>query len=288
MSALSRKSFAAILAVGMIVSSTASAWIPPLPTIVNEIFDGRKVRNATEVVVRHTVELQPGQAMDVEERMAVIRNRRYAIWKVGAVLVAGTFDKDKYLVAGDKAFTTRSALWPKYLTYVNGDDFLSALVAEGFARRDQLQQFKPGFKAEGEPKTWNVKEQLLKHDDIFLTRLTRGVSIIVIGTQEGENRKAVFFDPGFRGVRRIEWKEGPQVVAWEFDGFHNGGKDMGLLPRQFFFEVEGVEKIHSELVAARSLTDKQIKDYQTAHRAASTAGMPENVESVLQLLLSYR
>ena len=259
--------------------AAAHAFIPPVPAVVKEIFYGRKPKRATEIVLRHVIEAKPGEVIEVEERIMTERGRARFRWRIGGQPVGGQLERDGYLVEGGSKIETRSRLFLKYLLTASDTDFLNALQEEGFVRRDQLQQFKPGYSPDGDPNLWDVRGAYLRHADIYLHRVRQSVGIAV----EGDAKRIVYFDQGLHGVRRLEWRDGTPV-AWDFDGFHTPGKEGGFYPRHLYFSVNGEEKIRSELVAIRGASDRQVAEF-----TASPKGGPSgSAEAALQFLLSYR
>lgn len=280
-----------MMRLGIVLASlccvVSHAFLPPVPALVRDAFDGRKPRRASEVVLRHHVEVRPGETVEIEERIALAGSKPLFLFKAmgqGQPLF-GTWERRQYQVE-DKAYGARSGAFLKYFLGTSPDDFLNALVAEGYVRRDQLAQFKAGWVPEGDPNTWDVRGNYLRHPDIFLSRLKHGTAVAVIGSDDGGNRRAVYFDPAGKGIRRLEWKEGGGQLAWEFDGFHQVAKE-GMYPRFLYYEVNGDEKIRSELLAVRVLSDRGASEFSAAQRRPR-GSVPSNVDAALQLLLGLR
>ena len=272
---------------------SAFALKPPLAFVLKDVFDNRKPGAAVEVVLKHTIELK-GEKIEIEERIVRERGQTRITWKIpGGSVVPATYERAGYVIARDHVFPSRTGLFIKYLTYDNSDDFRDQLIAEQFIRRDQLFQYKPGFIPTGDPQTWNMPENYMKHSDIFLSRLSRGIAVAVVGMQDAANRRSVFFDLPKKGsehvdgVYRLEWKEDNQVVAWNFDTFVKSGD--GFYPRHGSFEVGGVELINTQVLAWRALRDKALSDSRNQWKALPRgSSLPASVEAGLKLLLSYR
>jgi len=167
-------------------------------------------------------------------------------------------------------------------------------MAEGFIRQDQLRQFKPGFNPEGDPQNWGVKDNYLRHPDIFLERLHPSpaglgpIAIAVVGVDESAMRKTIDFDQKLRGVRRLEWREGTERNAWELDNF-SSVTGLGLLPHHLTFQKGDTEVISADLQHAIALKGKGLGEFQSAFKEAShESNLSSETETTLNLLLSYR
>ncbi len=276
------------LALSFLLPLSARAFIPPVGSVLKEIFDSRRPGISVELVFKHQVDLANGSSVAIDESLIYLGGKTYFLWKTqGHVPVYGVQDRKAYVIGIDRKLATRSYLFSKYLGTSSAEDFKELLVAEQFARRDQFLQYKPGFVFEGDPASWDVQGNYLKHPDIQLKKLESSIAIAVKGYEEGQNQKTLYLDHKLQGIKRIEWKEASNVTSWNFSDF-NRYQD-GLFPRRLAFEQNGNELIRSDLVQVRGLKDKAITNtiqswQKTGGRNAATGSL----EEALKVLLSYR
>lgn len=276
------------LALGLfLIAESARAFIPPVPDILRAVTEGRRSRRATEIMIRHKVRLKEG-VVEIDEKLVTERGRAHVLFtsRQGGS-TSGSLDKQVWVLAGDVRIETRSTLFLKYLLASSSDDLLSPLIAEQFVRRDQLMQYKPGYSPHGDPKTWEASTHYMRHPDIKLSRLPGGEAIAVTGFAEGESRKTVYFDVALKGIRRLEWKEGENKTAWEFDAFGTAFKE-GLLPGRMGFWQGENEVIASELSIFRGVSDAQAEGLKKQFRGAGQQAPTGAFEEALRVLLSYR
>lgn len=279
-----------------LISHPIFGFIAPVPDIVHEIFF-RRPQGAVEVSLRHRVTPGNGTAVEFDEQIITDRGgRSFFIFKGGPfpLPLQATFANQGYRFGGDQTIPSRSSLFARYFTSSTGDDFLNALQQEQFARRDQLLQFKPSFTAEGDPKAWDLKENTLRHDDIFLKKFGAAVTVAVVGLEDATSRRAIYFEKRNRiekgderlylGVRRLEWKDGVELAAWNFDRFMPvvGG---GLYARQMFFELNGLTLITTQVIGIRTITDKAVLQLRQTVRQSS---LSPSAEGILKIVLGYR
>jgi hypothetical protein len=266
-----------------ILSVKANAFVPPVNVVLNQMFDGRKAAPGIEVVFRHRV--RAGEdIVDLDEKLLGTRSRTYAVWKLpDGRSVFATLEKGNYAFTGGQKFTSRSSLFNRSFLSSTAEDFREALIQEGFIRRDQLAQYKPNYNPTGDPSTWNIRENYLIHPDVFLSRFNDTVAFAVMGTNEGNKRRIVHFDRALLGVRRFEWNDANETVAWTFDQF-SGGKGSASFPKRLIFHRGDTEIVASEVVSFRLLKEKQLADLIRSMRGASN-GSPDEAVSTL---LSYR
>jgi len=260
--------------------SVAQAFIPPVPWIVREAYEGRKPRRATEVVLYHRID-----GTQFEERILVQAGRYQFLWRVGNNPVAGTWDRQGYGL-GQEIISGRTSIPLKYLTGNSPEELLSSLVAEGFVSREQLSTYTPGFTGDGDPATWDLTTNYLRHPGIYFQPLQSGIGIAIVGGEEAGGAKTVVFDATSKGMRRLEWRLG-NVAAWDFDALGTVGKE-GLYPRRMKLDLAGVELINSDLVTVRAPTDAQIREFQAAFRKAKSEDPSSSSLSLLRQLLSNR
>ncbi len=272
------------------LATTAFGFIPPLTAVVHDLFDYRHPGLAQEIVFRHHVDLRAGETVDLEERIVAERGQTLCIWRqLGQPpFLVARWDGQGYLTGKGERIPSRSAIFMKYFTLDNPDAFRDALILEQFTRRDQWYEYKPGFMPDGDPQTWNVKENYLRHDDIYLSRLAQGVAITVQGSDDPNNQKAVYFDKSLHGLDRIEWRSNNVATAWNFDQFTRRQGE-GFFPSKATFESGGLVLISSEVQSVRHLKDKQLFEFKNSWKAASRAPAPTGTAATaLKTLLSYR
>jgi hypothetical protein len=276
-----------LLALSLLVwGSVARAYIPPIMMMLKEITDGRK-GGPTEVIIHHRISVRGSGQVDIDERILHERNRLLFIWSGKEIgTISGSWERYNYNI-GSRQITSRSAGFLSYLTGFAAEPIRDTLVAEQFMRRDQLLQYRPGFSPTGDPEQWNLKENYLRHGDIFLQRMPSGIAISVVGMEEGSVRKAVFFDRNIKGIRRLEWREGQETHTWNFERFTNFAAG-GVFPKRIYFEANGSEVISSDLLNVKVLDAKKLAEYKTAWRQAERTQLNERSEGILQLMLSYR
>ena len=121
----------------------------------------------------------------------------------------------------------------------------------------------------------------------ILQRLGPVVAIESAGIDEAERKRAIFFDRGLRGMRRLEWKDGGESAAWNMEGF--GSAASATFPRRISFDINGAQVVTSDVVSSHGLKERQTQDFKTAWRQAGHDGsLGSNQEAALKLLLSYR
>lgn len=280
------------LALIMLLSSSADAFIPPVPSILKEVFGERGGPSGVEAHFKYKVTLRPGEVVEVDEKIIRESGNVYFLWKIPAYQaapVAARYEKQAYWVSKERNFATRSTVFWKYFIAGSDDEIRDALLAERFIRRDQFYQYKPGFNPSGDPQTWNLKENVLRHDDIYLSRLPSSVSIAIRGYQEGNTSRVVYFDQNLKAMTRLEWQDNENVAAWNFEGTLKSAWDKVLVPKRSSLEVNRAVLIQGETVLVRALKDRALFESKAAwNNAAKAVSVPPNVEAVLKLLVSYR
>ncbi len=277
-----------LLLLPFLFSTLSSAFVPPVGSVIKEIFDVRKPGVVIELTYKHQVEVAQGTTVTVDESFLYSQGKGYFLWKTpNHVPVYGVQERKAYLVGSDRKMNARSFLYTKYLGTASAEDFKEQLISEQFIRRDQLLQYKPGYTFEGDPDSWQVQENYVKHPDVRFKRLDSMVTIAVQGMDDPQNNRTVFFDAKFQGVRKFEWKEGGNTSSWSFSDF-NKYQD-GLFPKSMRFEQNGSELVSSELIQVRGLKDKA---FQNTLKAWQKSGLKNtssgSLEDALKVLLSYR
>jgi len=271
----------------VLFSNLAPAFIPPVAIMLKEVTEGRK-NVPVELVLKHRIAVRGSGNVEFEERIFDEKKRTLFLWTGGpfAQPVAGLIEGATYQVQG-QAIPTRSLAVVRYLTATTPDELRETLVAERLMRRDHLLQYKPGFSPEGDPQTWAIKENYMIHPDIYLRRLETGVAYAVAGSDEGSERRAVLFDRGLKGIRRMEWADAESSQSWSFEGFSPFSAG-GNYPRRLAFESNGTEVIQSDVLAVRALNAKSVAEFKNTWRQSEKASLSSNGEGILRLLMSYR
>lgn len=274
----------------LVFSLKAAAFIPPISAVLKEIFDGRKFSEGTELTLNHRVLTNNGEWSEVEEKILLENRGMKFIWKTIApeAFFSGQLEKRTYSLAGDKKIPSRSLLFLKNYSAGSAMEFRDALVGEKFLRWDQMKQFKEGFEPQGDPQTWNVKSQYLEQEAISLALLPTGPSIAVVGFQDGNSRKTVYFDKGLLGIKKFDWLEGKESISWNFDQFSVAVNE-SLFPKKANFTKDGRDIIQSELMGIRQLSKRQSVEWmKTWQKANKTINNSPVSEDTLRTLLSFR
>jgi len=279
-----------VLLLGVAIQSYG--FFPPLGQIVKEVFGERRGPIGVEAHFKHRVMVQSNEVVEIDERVIRDSSGIYFLWRIPALQaqpIAAIHEKQAYWISKERSFPTRSTVLWKYFTAESDDSIRDALLVERFIRRDHFYQYKPGFTPQGDPSTWNVKENYFRHDDIFLFRLPQGVSIAVNGYQEGNTARSVFFDQNLKGMTRLEWKDGDTVAAWNFEGFMKSVWEKAFIPKRANLEINRTVLVTSETVSLRALKDRTLFEAKSNWKAASkNITISSNAEAALKLLVSYR
>jgi hypothetical protein len=270
-----------------LISLKVQAFIPPVSAVLKEIFDERKFSDDVEFGFSHQVLGGSGEWSEIEERIVLDRRGPKFLWKVGAngTWISGQLEKRNYLV-GDKKISARSLLFLKSFIANSAVEFRDALISERFLRWDQLKQFKDGFELQGEPQTWDIKTNYLQQDSIYLVLLPSGPSIAVIGSQDGNSKRTVYFDKALQSLKRLEWAGGSDNFTWNFDSSLTPFKE-AVFPKRSYLLKEEREMIQSELIVIRQLNSRKVKEWRQLWQRSlnsSSASLDDN----LKTLLSYR
>jgi len=273
-------------------SLAAWAYIPPLPSLLKSTLEGRKAAQF-ELVLHHRV-TGAGNVV-IDEKILADRGRAYFIWQIAGLThsVGASFDGKNYVMGGGRNLVSRSAVFDRYLTASGSDPLAEALLNEGFIRADQLKQFKPDYKPEGNPDTWETKDNYLRHPDIYLERLKpeNGIlpyGIAITGTSDANMKKTVVFDEKLRGLRRLEWKEGQDEGTWAFDSLAST-PGLGYLPHHLALRVGQSDVVTTDLVRAFVVKGRQVSEFKNELGAAERdSSLTPEADAALKLLLSYR
>jgi len=265
----------------------ASAFVPPLTSVFKVNFEGRKSQ-PTETVFRHQIQLKSGESIAVEERLAEIGGKIYVIFRSPSFgEVGGIFSKNFYSFTGDKKMLSRSRAFLSFYTASNADQFREVLIDERLLKRDQFTQYKTTFTPQGDPASWDLKENYVIQPDVYFSKTPQGPAIIAVGSEEGKTRRAVFFDKGTLLLSRLEWREGNQETAWNFRGSKKISGD-GLFPEDMTYVVDNRVIVQTSLVSRQLLKGKLKTQWLDKFSATSKSSMPVNLEEGLRILLGYR
>jgi hypothetical protein len=276
------------LLLALIFSQSVFAFIPPLASLVKDAFEGRKA-TPVEIVIRHRVEPKGLEALEIEEHILADRSHTYISWKTPQISqpVWASLEKKNYVFSTGGRVSSHSSLFLKYLVDSSADDYANALFAEQFIHRDQLLQFKPGFELTGDPQSWAIKDNYIQHEGVYLKRLkSGGAGYAITGYREGATSRVVVFDKDSQGIRRLEWKDGEETTAWNFNQITKFGQ--GYYPKRMSLERNGVDVVGSELVMIKAVKEKQVGEFRNALQRAGNAPIPQNLEEALKILLSER
>lgn len=276
-----------VLVLIFIMSLKAHAFIPPVSAVLKEIFDDRKFSDDVEFGFLHQVLGGSGEWSEIEERIVLDRRGPRFLWKVGAngTWISGQLEKRNYLV-GDQKIGARSLLFLKSFIANSAIEFRDVLISERFLRWDQLKQFKDGFELQGEPQTWDIKTNYLQHNSIYLALLPSGPSIAVMGSQDGNSKRVIYFDKSLKSLKRLEWSEGSDNFIWNFDSNLTSFKE-AFFPKRLYLMKENKEMIQSELIVIRQLNGRKLKEWMQLWQRSlnSSSASPDDK---LKTLLSYR
>jgi hypothetical protein len=109
----------------------------------------------------------------------------------------------------------------------------------------------------------------------------------VVGFRDPGTKRSVVFGRDIGILRRLEWVDGNESYAWNFWTPFRSPLG-GHLPKKLSFEVGGVNRVESELISIRPVTDKTVANLRNVARQTARGGSNPLVESALTLLLSFR
>jgi hypothetical protein len=282
------KNFWMLLPLALCLPRPANAYIPPVREIVENVFEGRKPQPGLEISLTHRVQIPGGAQVVVDERIVSEGSSVSVLWKTQGVAVGAQWERQSYVVNSQAALPSRSSIFMKYLLGHSPEDFTRQLLNEQFIHREQLVTFNPGYTPKGEPSTWKTRTFYKAHDDVFFSRLPGGVAVAVVGLDEGSVRKAVYFDDDFKGVARLEWREGAGSTTWDFGGFSKFPGAAGFFPKRMTFTYQGAERVTTSVASVRVLKGNSLADFRKTLQAARAGGVSPTAEPALKLLLGYR
>lgn len=276
-----------VFAVGIFFLDAASAFIAPLNSVINEVVDLRSAA-PQELVWRHRVFVPNQEPVQLDESIYCDRGNLSVHWRIGGQTILGQLSSKGYSIpSAGKIFPLRSALFAKMMCSTSAEEVREALLQERFIRREQLVQFKPEYQPSGDPNLWDTKANYILHDDISLKRLKSGTAIGVAGTEGDNPGRSVYFDRSSNNIARLEWRNGTDRIAWNFERFM-ATEGRGLFPRKASFEAMGSERVSSELILARAFSGKSANVYRAERLRVSSAVPNESLLTALSILLSYR
>lgn len=273
-----------------VFSLSAYGFIPPVSSLLKEIFDSRKSGEPLEYVFVHQVANSAGGWSEVEERLIKDAKGLKFLWKPAnsAGFISGSLEKRSYQIGTERKIPARSVLFLKNFTASSAFEFRDALINERFLRWDQLKQFKEGFDPQGDPQSWDIKGNFISHDSITLALLPSGPAVAVVGYQDPSSRHVVYLDKSGLGVLKIEWSEPAENTSWAFDKLSLNFKE-SLFPKRATLSRGGREIIQSELVSLRPLNRRQLADWLQAWQKAGKVLINAPVaEEALNVLLGSR
>ncbi len=272
----------------LFLSFSAQAYVYSVPSMVEEIFSGRKENTPVEIVLRHNL----GESNRIlRENIYYGDNRIFIEWEVEgdrSSRSVASVDKDVYDFGSGGRFARSSKLFLQYFLLKDPNYFSSSLREERFVNRDQMNEFRSGYTPEGSPKTYDPKKFYVKHDDIAIKRLENGdTAIAVVGLNEGLDKRIVYFEKNVQGIRRLEWQEEGRSTAWNFENFQKMPSG-GVYPRRLSLTQGGAEVIRSEVVAVRNLSKEQWDKLRQSLSRQDGNRLSSPVKSNLALLLRFR
>jgi hypothetical protein len=263
------------------------AFVPPLSAILKANFDGRKGL-PVETVFRHQIISRTGESITVEERLSEVGGKIYLIFRSSSFGdVGATWSKGVYQFSSDKKVVGRSKAFNLFFTMHKPESYREVLIGEQFLRRDFFSQYKSPFVPQGDPSTWDLKENYVIHPELKFSRTPSGPAITAVGFEESGVRKSVSFGKDTLVLSRLEWKEGSQITSWNFQGVKKLKGD-GSFPLELFLNVDNKEVITSTLVSRQYLTDSGAKQWMTKFNSASRSSLTSTLEEGLKVLLEYR
>ncbi len=265
------------------------AFIPPISEKLVEIFGNRKSSEVVELQFRHLVQVKEGEFVEVIEQFLGTRAGGLIQWQMaGQPPVYSDWTTKEYQFRDGRTLPSRTGAFIDYFLVDGGTEYLDRLMRERFLRRDQLLQYKPGYKPEGDPKTWDTKGNYLLHDDIDLQKVGKEFGIAVNGMTEGDQKRTVYFSRDGKGVLRLEWGVGAENAAWDFTGFTSFGP-LGRLPRFSTLQINGMERVKSTLSQARAVKRDTLATARTASKQPSASSPPSSaLEEAIRLIVRYR
>ena len=279
-----------LLILGALIAGQILAFVPPVTSILKDIFDSRKISDGTEFAFSYQILNTGGDAVEIEERILVDSSGLKFLWKVGpqGSWLTGKLEKRAYIVGVEQKIPARSLLFLKYFVSKTAVEFRDALVNERFLRWEQLKQYKDGFELQGDPQTWEIKKNYVQQDSVFFALLPSGPSLAVVGHQDSSSKKTFYLDKDSLTVKRFDWADSVENLTWNLGSSSLEFKG-AIFPKSAVFSKNGKELINAELVVIRQLNKKQLKEWlQLWQRTNGFRGAATTSEDNLRTLLSNR
>lgn len=279
----------------VLIASNLFGYIYPLNYIISDVFRNRKSTSFQLWQFKHRLKIG-SETFEIEEQLLKEGNQVFCFWKIPAhnTLVGASYSQGAYQFPKEKWYS-KSAIPLKNFTATSIEEMKEALLNERFIRRDQMLQYVAGFSPEGDPQTWNIKQNYLAHSDISLVHFDDIVGVAVTGLKEGSSKKTVVFDRSLRGLLKLEWKEeaAPKNVYWLYSNFARlmqgkGNYTTSYFPKKSVLYFDNVEIASSEVVSLNTQDSAAVKEFKTQYSNAIKNTFSGSVQLALKYLLSYR
>ncbi len=267
----------------------ASAFIPPVADLVAEVFSGRKGGEAVELQFRHTVTVRDGETVEVIETFTGNRSGAVIQWQMaGQPVVYSDWTQKEYVFRNSKSIASRTGAFIDYFLVSSASDYQERLLRERFLRRDQLLIFKPGYVPAGDPKTWDTRGNYLNHSDIAIEKVGNEFAYAIVGTSEGEQKRAFYLSRTGRALSRLEWGVGGETAAWDFSN-PVSLPGVGRLPRLSLLKINGATRVATTLSSAKPIRRDSVATLRNASRQPSASAAPSALlEEAIRLIVRYR
>ncbi len=266
--------FAALWGLAM----TAHGFIPPIGVVLKEGFSQRKA-NSFELKLRH--HLSGKWDGEIQELISCDRSECLVIWNgSGIEAVSGKISDTGFILgAGNIPSRTQAAL--RALLSFNGDSYQNQLLRSGFLSRELFNQYKQGFEPQGDPRTWNIKDNYLVQPGTSLQRTEQGPAY------EFEGRKgcAVWLDVSTRVTRKLIWSNGDATASWKFERVASESQ-WGPMAHRIESEGNGFGKVESDVVSFKANTSHS--KFREVWKRTYTGNLSQQTEQILSRFLAYR
>jgi hypothetical protein len=272
----------------LVLSQTSWGFIPPVGEMLTDIFTGRKPAEALEITFRHMVQIKEGEVAEVIEQFIGNRAGGVIRWQIAGQPVAyADWNGKEYAFRNGKSMPSRTSAFIEMFLAESSTIYLDRLLREHFVRREQLLQFKPGYKPDGDPKTWGTRENYLLHEDIFLVKNGREFGYAIVGMNEPEQRRSVVLSKIGRGVQRLEWLVGTENASWDCSGFSPQGN--GRVPRLCTLQINAVDRVRTTISSVKQVRRDALATARLASRQPTAATPPSPLlEEAVRLIVRYR
>lgn len=267
----------------------ASAFIPPVADLVAEMFSGRKSAEAIELQFRHSVTVRDGETVEVIETFTGNRSGAVIQWQIaGQPVVYSDWTQKEYVFRSSKPIASRTGAFIDYFLASSANEFQDRLLRERFLRRDQLLIFKPGYVPAGDPKTWETRANYLNHSDVAIEKVGSEFAYAIVGTSEGEQKRAFYISKTGKSLSRLEWGVGSETASWDFSGPVSLA-GVGRLPRLALLKINGATRVASTLSSAKPTRRDSVATLRNASKQPSASAAPSPLlEEAIRLIVRYR